>query len=292
MNDTSHSNLDYMRPVKISEGIYWVGSYDINTSLHCNPYIIIEGDEAVVIDGGSRLDFPTVMMKILQTGLDPSSIKALIYQHYDPDECSGIPNFEDIINRKDLKLISDRINNIFIKHYYVSSPLHSLEDVNYSFTFSSGRKLKFVKTPHAHSAGSFVTLDTKTGVLFTSDLFGNYAAEWNLFLKLDPECSTCLDYTSCPISRSYCPLEDILKFHKNIMPSERILRWSLEQIAKLPFSVIAPQHGSVIYRPQDIVLVCERLVSLRGVGIDGISENRSYSEFGDIAHLKKRLAMQ
>ena len=31
---------------------------------------------------------------------------------------------------------------------------------------------------------------------------------------------------------------------------------------------------------------------IKGVGIDGISENRSYSEFGDIAHLKKRLAIQ
>ena len=70
-------------PVEISEGIYWVGYTDDNAGLHCNPYLIIENDEAVLIDGGNRDDFSTVMLKILRTGLDPCRISRLIYQHYD-----------------------------------------------------------------------------------------------------------------------------------------------------------------------------------------------------------------
>ncbi|MBU0972000.1 MAG: MBL fold metallo-hydrolase, partial [Proteobacteria bacterium] len=98
--------LDYSRAIEIAQGVFWVGYSDTLSGLHCNPYIIIDNDEAVVIDGGSRPDFPTVMMKILQTGIDPSRIKALIYQHYDPDLCGSIPNYEDIISRADLKIIS------------------------------------------------------------------------------------------------------------------------------------------------------------------------------------------
>lgn len=35
---------DYEKdPVKIADGIYWVGYTDENRGLHCNPYLIIEG---------------------------------------------------------------------------------------------------------------------------------------------------------------------------------------------------------------------------------------------------------
>ena len=290
MTDIANLNIDYQRPVKIAEGIYWIGFYDKESGLHCNPYLIVEEGEAVVIDGGSRPDFPTVMMKVLQTGINPSSIKALMYQHYDPDLCGSIPDFEDIIDRDDLVIISEKTNNVFIRHYFVSSKLLSIDDLDYSFKFASGRELQFIKTPYAHSAGSFVTFDKKTGVLFTSDLFGSYALEWNLFLKLGKECKTCSDYYNCPEKRSYCPLPDIINFHKKIMPSEDIIKWAMEQIAKIPFTMIAPQHGSIIYRPEDIVLVCEKLVSLKGVGIDGILAEGPDCVLGDIHCLKERLS--
>lgn len=91
-------------PVQIAEGIYWVGYADEHRGLHCNPYLIIEGDEAVLIDGGSRDDFSNVMLKILRTGLTPSQIKVLIYQHYDPDLCGSLPQFESIINNDALRI--------------------------------------------------------------------------------------------------------------------------------------------------------------------------------------------
>ena len=67
------ASIDYENPVEIAEEIYWVGFYDAQSGLHCNPYLIIDNDEAIVIDGGSRPDFATVMMKILQTGLRSES---------------------------------------------------------------------------------------------------------------------------------------------------------------------------------------------------------------------------
>ena len=54
------------------------------------------------------------------------------------------------------------------------------------------------------------------------------------------------------------------------MTSEKSLRYALELIGKIPFSEIAPQHGSVINKPEDIKIITERLLTLEGVGIDGI----------------------
>jgi flavorubredoxin len=284
-------NLDYSRPFKLAKDVYWVGFYDSLTGTHANPYLIVDGDEAVVIDGGSRSDFPLVMMKIMQTGIAPSSIVGLIYQNYDPRLCGSIPHMEGIINREDLKIISDQANHMFIRHYCESAQLVGLHEINYEFRFTSGRCLQFIKTPYAHSAGSFVTFDHQSAILFTSALFSCYAPEWQLLLNLEPECHQCETHSidSCPSIRNYCPIEDVMKFHLNIMPSERALKYALEQISRVPFNVITPQHGRIIHTAEDIILLCDRLASLQGVGIDGLIGARAFAELGDTSLLKERL---
>jgi flavorubredoxin len=275
MTAATSKSLDYARPIEIAKGVYWVGFHDVQSGLHCNPYLIVDDAEAVVIDGGSRPDFPSVMMKILSTGIDPSAISALIYQHYDPDLCGSIPNFEDIISRPDLKIISVKSNHMFIRHYAASSALVSLEDNENRYRFSSGRELQFIRTPYAHAEGSFATFDPTLGVLFTSDLFGSYGKQWEIFLRLDAACHDCVDYANCPNHQAYCPLPDILRFHQLIMPSERILKYALEQLGKIPFSIIAPQHGSVIREPEAIETIWKALAALKRVGIDGVIGDRT-----------------
>lgn len=263
-------NNAYTNSTEIAAGVYWVGFYDAQAGLHCNPYLIIDNDEVVVIDGGSRPDFAAVMMKILQAGIAPQQIKALIYQHYDPDLCGSIPNFEDIINRNDLEILSASENLMFIRHYSISSRLVPLSKVNFQFEFASGRRLQFIKTPYSHSAGSFVTFDQKTKILFSSDLFGSYGLDWELYLHLAPACIECENLSRCPIKLPDCPVNGILHFHRKIMSSTMALRYSLEQIGKIPFEIIAPQHGSIIKDKEIIRYVFERLSSLEEVGINGI----------------------
>jgi len=264
-NAQNHEGL-----VEIAEGIYWVGFFDAQSGLHCNPYLIVDHDEALVIDGGSRPDFATVMMKIMQTGIAPKQIQALVYQHYDPDLCGSIPNFEDIIRREDLKIISDAENLMFIRHYSAASRLVSLSKLKFEYAFSSGRKIHFAKTPYAHAAGSFITFDPKTKVLFTSDLFGSYGKNWELYLRLTDACLNCQDYASCAGNQPDCPVVGILHFHKKIMTSTRALRYALEIISKIPFEIIAPQHGSIINDKVIIRHVFGLLGSLGNVGIDEI----------------------
>ncbi len=272
----------YDNPIEIAEGIFWVGFYDRQSGLHCNPYLIVDNDEALVIDGGSRPDFPTVMMKILQTGIAPNQIKSLIYQHYDPDLCGSIPNFESIIKRRDLKIISATENLMFIRHYSVSSSLFSLREEDFQFVFSSGRTLQFIKTPYSHSAGSFITFDPESKIIFSSDLFGSYGTEWELFLELKPECVECANLDDCPQGLPNCPINDILNFHKKIMPSCKALKYALERFLTLPFRNIAPQHGSIIRNEKEIKFIFKLLTSLTDVGIDGIIDDKYRFDFDNL----------
>jgi flavorubredoxin len=275
-------DIDLESSVEIADGVHWVGFFDEQAGLHCNPYLIVDNDEAIVIDGGSRPDFATVMMKILQTGIVPNQIIALLYQHYDPDLCGSIPNFEDIIKRKDLRIISDSANLMFIRHYSVSTRLLPISTLNYQYAFSSGRTLQFIKTPYSHSGGSIVTFDSQSGILFTSDLFGSLGLEWELFLNLKPECLGCVSLAECPEARDLCPIKDILNFHKTVMPSEKALRYSLQRILDIPFTMIAPQHGSIIKDRETLRYVFEQLATLNGVGIDGIVEGEYRFDFDKI----------
>ena len=282
MLQTDNKYTVYAEPIEIADGIFWVGFYDQQSGLHCNPYLIIDNDEALVIDGGSRPDFPTVMMKILQTGIAPNQIKALLYQHYDPDLCGSIPNFEGIIKRHDLKILSETENLMFIRHYSVSSKLLPLRDIHYRYSFSSGRTLQFIRTPYSHSAGSFVTFDPKSNILFSSDIFGGYGTDWDLYLELRPECQECVALNECPHKLRNCPINDILDFHRAIMPSGKALKYAFEKILQLPFKTIAPQHGSIIKNKKAMSHLLKLLTSMEKVGIDGIVGDSYHFDFGQI----------
>jgi len=269
------SKNGFERPVRVTDGIYWIGTFDPDTELHCNPYLV-EGEKGVaVIDSGSRPDFAGVMMKILQAGIHPGEITALIYQHFDPDLCGSLPNFLDLCANPDLRVYSKPGNNVFIKHY-VEKAFHSrFVDVQEGETFSLGdRQLKFIGTPYAHAAESFITFDERTRTLFTSDIFGSFRREWEMFLDLDEKCFDCSDYAHCQNGKpeSDCPFPSIITFHKSVMPSTRALRFAMNRILKMDSAIIAPQHGSILRSSRVISHVIHMLQSLEAVGIDGVSE--------------------
>lgn len=261
------------RAVEIAEDIFWVGYNDENNGLHSNPYLIFEGDEGFLIDGGSRPDFSSVMMKILQTGILPNQIIRLLYHHYDPDLAGSISNFESIIKNPDLEIISQKQNNIFIKHYSADSKMNCINKMDNVWEFKTGRRLQFINTPYAHSPGSFITYEEKTKTLFTSDIFGAYGMQWDLFMDVEESCRTCSTYDNCKNGKTTCFMPGIIKFHQIIMTSNNSLRRALDKIRQLDIEIIAPQHGSLIRGADKIKIVLEKLYEIENIGIDGISIN-------------------
>ena len=264
-----------LNPIEIADGIDWLGYTNNNVGLHCNPYLIQEGGAAVLIDGGSRDDFSFVMLKILRTGLKPAQIKRLIYHHYDPDLCGSLPQLEAIINTEELRIISHMENNVFIHYYSKKTPKLDYRVIGSEYVFSSGRVLKFYGTPFCHSPGSFITYDTKTKTLFSSDLFGSYDASWQLNLELVEGCNECQSQRVCPLTGKKCPLYGIDQFHKRIMTSKAALTHALDVIESLDFARIAPQHGSIIRSREDAAVVIRHLRKIEHVGIEYlIAENK------------------
>ncbi|MBF0436124.1 MAG: MBL fold metallo-hydrolase [Magnetococcales bacterium] len=277
MNSIINQNINTDRPVQLADGVFWVGA-NHHENLPANPYLIVDGDEAVLIDGGSRPDFSTVMRKVLQTGIAPEQIRHLIYQHYDPDLCGSIPNLEQLIDREDLQIISKKENNPFIRHYSVRSKLMCIDGLGHELILKSGRRLRFLPTPYAHSAGSFITLDETSGILFTSDLFGTISRPrgQSLFAEMHELCLSCRGsrpeqpHEECPKIQDICLHTGVHLFHKEVMPSTKALRHALSVIFSVDARMIAPQHGVIFHRREDIQTMRDILESLEDIGIDHI----------------------
>lgn len=205
--------------------VYWVGTRDIAGGLDCNPYLLIDGGEGVLIDPGSRLDFEAVYANVNRL-LPLANIKYVVLHHQDPDFCSSMPLFEQ--KGLQAQIVTHWRTSVLLKYYGIQSPYYIVNQKDFRLTLASGRALLFFPTPYLHFPGAIATYDTQTKTLFSSDLFGAFAAGGS-------------DLFAGP---SY--LEPMKAFHEHYMPGNEILRPVMEKFLTVDIACIAPQHGCVI----------------------------------------------
>ena len=212
------------KTVQITKNIYWVGGSDQDGGLHCNPYLIVDGDEAVLIDPGSVLDFEYVYENVCSL-VPIEKIKYVILHHQDPDFCASVPLFEQ--KGAKFKIVTHWRTQTLVKYYGIKSDYYIVNENEFKLVLQSGRVLGFVQTPYLHFAGAITTYDYTSKVLFSSDLFGAFSYEWSLYAGDDY-------------------LEKMKAFHEHYMPSNDIIRPVMEVFLGMEISMIAPQHGSII----------------------------------------------
>ena len=75
---------DPYKVYEVADGVYWVGFADRKAGFSNNPYLLVGGDEAILIDPGSVLHYHVVAKKVLEV-VRPEQIATIIVQHQDPD---------------------------------------------------------------------------------------------------------------------------------------------------------------------------------------------------------------
>ncbi len=249
MESTGPRNQKYERAILVKDGIHWVGFYDELAHLHCNPYILTDGNEAVFFDPGSLPDFPQIMRKVIEVS-DPLDIAYIVVSHQDPDVCGNLAVVEDVIDRSDMKIVGHMNTIRLIQHYGVRSKFYPVEQNEYRLNLRSGRQIEFIFTPFLHSPGAIVAYDAATKSLFTGDIFGAISDHWALFAEDDY-------------------LTPMAAFHQAYMPSNQVLKAGLERLERYEIDQILPQHGSIL-RGDQIPKAFEYLKSLPcGVDLEG-----------------------
>ncbi len=242
--------IDYDSPVAVTRDIHWVGFYDEAAHLHCNPYLLIDDEDIVLVDPGSIPHFPVVMRKVMEL-VNPEDITHVVVQHQDPDVCGNLAVVEDVINRNDLQIVTHTSTARLIRHLGLRSAFYLVDEHDYRLELKSGRELRFLFTPYLHSPGAIVTYDVRSRSLFTSDIFAAISKDWSLFAEGD----------------FLSPMDP---FHQHYMPSNRILKHCMERFEKLDLERVLPQHGSIL-EGGDIARAIEHLKALP-CGIDLMEE--------------------
>ncbi|MCP3849213.1 MAG: diguanylate cyclase [Gammaproteobacteria bacterium] len=218
--------MDYTQAIEVAPQIYWVGSYLENDPFQCHPYLIINGDESILVDPGSMLEFESLIAKT-RTITELSNIKYIILHHQDPDLCASVPEIEKLINRDDLLIVTHSRMTVLIKHYLTTSDYYEIDKQNLELVTKNGLTLKFVTTPYCHSPGAFVSYEPKSKTLFSSDIFGGLEESWEFYAN-----ENYFDHAKA--------------FHASYMPGKDIFNYTLRKIEQLDINLIAPQHGSII----------------------------------------------
>lgn len=242
--------LDYNNAIAVARDIYWVGFYDKEANLHCNPYLLVDDEEVVFFDPGSIPHFPIVMRKVIDM-VNPKDISVIVASHQDPDVCGNLAVVEDVIERTDLK-VAAHINAIrLIRHYGIHSEFYPVDENEFRLTLKSGRVLEFIFAPFLHAPGAVMTYDPQSKSLFSGDIFGAISVDWSLFAKKD--------FT-----------EPMAAFHRLYMPDNKNLRHCMEGLKKYDILRILPQHGSVL--EGDHVQAAIQHLKTLACGVDLVSQ--------------------
>ena len=219
---------NYNNAIAIAQDIYWIGMYLENDPFQCHPYLIKNGNESILIDPGSMLEFKETVRKI-RSVIDIKDVKYIVLHHQDPDLVAAVPEIEKLIDRDDLLIVTHSRMSLLIKHYLVTSDYYEIDKNKNRLITPNGYHLDFLTTPYCHSPGAFVSYEPNTKTLFSGDIFGGLEESWEFYAD-----------------ESY--FLKAKQFHQEYMPSKDIFNYALNKIQKLDINLIAPQHGSIIKR--------------------------------------------
>ncbi|MBD3406776.1 MAG: hypothetical protein GF411_11735 [Candidatus Lokiarchaeota archaeon] len=220
------------KAVEVKPGVWWVGWPDHEAGFSNNPYLILEGEEAILLDPGSRLDIHWNWVKTKIESIIPiEKITMVIVHHQDPDLCAAIPLVEEIVGVNNFEIVTTERSALFVPYYGVKTEVTAVSDGESIEIGEEGRELFFITTPYLHFPGAMVTYDTKEKILFSSDIFAGFSIDWSLYAN---------EYY----------LEAMKVFSQPYLSDQRHVHNFLRKIEGLELEMICPQHGSIIPKEQ------------------------------------------
>lgn len=229
IHDYTHNpdnTKDLSGPIEIANRVWWVGHHLEDDPFQSHCYLIEQGDQSVLIDPGSKLNFELSLEKIERI-ISFSAIKYFVCQHQDPDIVSALPIIDKMVKRDDALLVTHLRTQLSLKHYELEIPFWLVDQNDWKLHLLD-RTLRFISPSYVHLSGAIVSFDEKTAVVFSSDLFSGLGEDHKLVAQNE-------DY-----------FEKIRPFHEHHISNRGMLGYAISEVGTLNPSLIAPQYGSLI----------------------------------------------
>lgn len=221
--------------------------------IQTNQYLIIDGNEGLLLDPGGVHVFPRVLANVSEQ-ISMDRVKYIFFTHQDPDVSSGVSLW---LSSTPAKVYISGLWVRFLPHFgiYNTARVTPIPDKGMDIKFASGNRVTAIPSHFLHSVGNFSLYDPIAKILFTGDIGAAVFPEGKRY----PFVENFDDH------RKYMET-----FHKRYMASNEICRKWSERIKKLDIDIIAPQHGA-IFRDDKVGAFLDWFSGLK-CGTDSIDE--------------------
>jgi|WetSurMetagenome_2_1015567.scaffolds.fasta_scaffold106775_2 hydroxyacylglutathione hydrolase len=164
--------------MEIIEGIHRVDEASSNIA-HSNVYLIINGQELLIVDTGTPGNAKKIVAYIQKIGHEPTEVSTIILTHYHMDHAGSVKDLKDLTNAKIAVSAEDKDyvsgakpypkpKNIFMR---AASSLIKVAPANVDITLRDGDKIGGLTVVDAagHTPGSIFLYDPQRKVLFAGD---------------------------------------------------------------------------------------------------------------------------
>jgi diguanylate cyclase (GGDEF)-like protein len=222
----SFVNPDLAGAVAIAPDVWWVGAMREGLDFQSHVYLIDAGDQSILIDPGSALIVEDVIAKVdAVVGL--ANVAWLVCSNTNPDVVGALDRLVAAGLNPRAQIVTHYHDEVFLVHTATPLGFWRIEEHGWRLEVA-GRSLRFESIPYVPEAGSFVTFDEASGVLFSSSLFGGLTPEGEL------------------VARSMDYYEAIRRYHQHFIAGREVLSHALSRVRPLDVRVIAPHHGQVV----------------------------------------------
>ncbi|MDI9613491.1 MAG: FprA family A-type flavoprotein [Acidobacteriota bacterium] len=232
--------------LEIREGVFWTGAIDWNLRMFhgysipagttYNAYLLRD-ELPTLIDTVKHYGFPEMLGRIREV-IDPREIRYIVSNHTEMDHSGAIDRLLQYCPEAEV-VCSPKGAEELRRHYKRDWRLRVVQGGD---TLDIGsRRLRFVMTPMVHWPDSMVTYSETDRILFPNDAFGQHYASHERFADEVP--AGVVDAQAA-------------KYYGNIvLPYGNQVVKALEAVGGLDIDMIAPSHGLIWRRPEDIARI-------------------------------------
>jgi len=212
-------------PVEVVDSIFWIGTGNRFYGSNYNPYLLIDGEDAILFDPGPIFEYAFLLSNIKKK-IDPCKISHIITHNTSPSTCASLNLlFQEGVRAK---IHVHERGQSQIATYGIEENIHFINETDNFLTLNSGRELLFIETPYLPFYDSFMTYDTESFSLFSGNLFSGSPRKWQL------------------TADSIFYKESLKSYHERFMPGNDFLRPAMDLISNLQIKRILPHLGAII----------------------------------------------
>jgi flavorubredoxin len=206
--------------------------HDNEKYLSVNQYLIIQKEDAFLIDPGSANSF-FELSEAISKYVSLQQVKYVFFSHQDPDVAGSIAQWNI---QTSAKIIVSKIWVRFMSHYGLMdmSKVLILEDIGAKLKFGNDF-LQFIPAHFLHSPGNFSLYDSRSKILFSGDIGA-------LIMPLEKQVKEVKSFEEI---KKY-----VTAFHTRYMAGNIFCRAWVKKVQNYDIEMMAPQHGALYHKEE------------------------------------------